>query len=197
MLGGMSTRGIRNVAILCAVGFVIVNLAFYFMADSYSDSHHQIVGGQRVASFSSDQIGHLRLVFRLMTAGIAAATFAASVSHRKVGHGLAALLGVFNLVAGIFALRAGLSNALVATLLIAGVLMQVLAVFSYRRSRPAWAFLVAMCGTFAVVSLFGAPKFRNAIDVSLWTTMILPGLFTVACISLSSLRDDYVDRTAT
>jgi len=192
----MTTRQIRNMAILCAAGFVIVNAAFHFLSDSYSESHHQIVGGQRVASFSSDQIGHIRLIFRLITAGITAAVFAAGVSHRHVGHGLAALLGVFSLVAGIFALRAGLSSALVATLLVAGALMPVLAVFSYHRSRPAWAFLVAMCGTFAVVSLFGAPKIRSAVGVSLWTTMILPGLFAVACISLSLLRDDYVDRTA-
>jgi hypothetical protein len=81
------------------------------------------------------------------------------------------------------------------TLLVAGVLMPVLAWHSFfRRSRPAWAFLVAICGVFAVVELFGAPKVRGALDVSLWLTMILPGLNVVAVAALISLRADYLDR---
>jgi hypothetical protein len=191
----MSTaRNLPLVAMLCAIGFVIVNAAFYVLSGNYFDSHHQIVGGARVATFTAEQATHIRIVFALVSAAIAAAAFAAGVWRRDVSHGLAALLGLFNLVAGIFAARNGLSSALVATLLITGGLMPTLAVFSHRRSRPAWAFLVAMCGVLAVVGLFGAPKVRSAVDVSLWTTMILPGLLAVACISLALLRDDYVDR---
>ena len=191
-----TARNLPHVAVLCAIGFVIANAAFYFLSGNYFDSHHQIVGGARVATFTAAQAGHIRIVFALVSGATAAAAFAASVWRRDVSHGLAALLGLFNLVAGWFALRNGLSSALVATLLITGVLMPTLAVFSHRRSRPAWAFLVAMCGVLAVVGLFGAPKIRSAVDVSLWTTMVLPGLLAVACISLALLRDDYVDRSA-
>src|SRR5262249_20858702 len=141
------------VAALCGIGLVIVNAAFYVLSGSYFDSHHQIVGGVRVASFTPEQASHIRAVFAGVSATVAAAVFAAGVSRRDVSHGLAALLGVFNFVAGIVAARSGLSGALIATLLITGALMAVLAVFSYRRSRPAWAFLVAMCGTFAFVTL--------------------------------------------
>ncbi|HEY6174530.1 MAG TPA: hypothetical protein VIX73_08815 [Kofleriaceae bacterium] len=194
-----NARAIPHVAMLCAIGFVIANAAFYFLSGSYFDSHHQIVGGARVASFTAEQASHIRIVFALVSGGVALAAFAAGVWRRDVSHGLAALLGLFNLVAGWFALRTLLPGpargALVATLVITGALMPALAVLSYRRSRPAWAFLVALCGVFAVVGLFGAPKIRGAVDVSLWTTMILPGLFTVACISLALLRDDYVDRS--
>src|SRR5215470_14217451 len=176
-----NARAIPHVAMLCAIGFVIANAAFYFLSDSYFDSHHQIVGGARVASFTAEQATHIRSVFALVSGGIALAAFAVGVWRRDVSHGLAALLGLFNLVAGWFALRNSLSSALIATLLITGALMPALAVLSHRRSRPAWAFLVALCGVLAVVGLFGAPKIRGAVDVSLWTTMILPGLFAVAC----------------
>jgi hypothetical protein len=189
-----TTRNIPHVAVLCAIGFVIANAAFYFLSGSYFDSHHQIVGGARVATFTPEQASHIRIVFALVSGATVAAAFAASVWRRDVSHGLAALLGLFNLVAGWSALRHGLSSALIATLLLTGVLMPVLAVFSRRRSRPAWAFLVALCGVLAVVGLFGAPKIRSAVDVSLWTTMVLPGLLAVACISLALLRDDYIDR---
>jgi hypothetical protein len=72
--------------------------------------------------------------------------------------------------------------------------MLVLAHFSYhRRSRAAWAFLVAICGVLAVVDFFGAPKIRHALDVSLWTTMIIPGLYAIATVTLMQLREDYSD----
>jgi hypothetical protein len=49
----------------------------------------------------------------------------------------------------------------------------------------------------AVASLFGAPKIRGALDVSLWTTMVIPGLYIVAAVASHLLRDDYVDRAPT
>jgi hypothetical protein len=72
--------------------------------------------------------------------------------------------------------------------------MPVLAWHSYHGSRAAWAFLTAMCAVFAVVEVFGAPKVRGALDLSLWLTMILPGLNAVAFAALVSLRADYIDR---
>jgi hypothetical protein len=42
--------------------------------------------------------------------------------------------------------------------------------------------------------LFGAPKVRGALDIGLWTTMILPGLNAVAAFTLASLRGEYLER---
>ncbi|HEX8111035.1 MAG TPA: hypothetical protein VF516_25065 [Kofleriaceae bacterium] len=114
-------------------------------------------------------------------------------SDRAPIHVLAALLGVANLVFGFFAFTHHLPGALTATLLVSGLLVPTLAHFSYRRSRAAWAFLVALCGVFAVVSLFGAPKISHALDVRLGMTMILPALYVVACVMLALLHANYVD----
>jgi len=86
-----------------------------------------------------------------------------------------------------------LGSALTATLLVSGCVVPVLTYFSWRRSRAAWAFLAALCGVFAVVGLFGAPKISRVLDLSLWTTMIFPGLYVVACATLALLRNDYVE----
>jgi hypothetical protein len=192
----MTASDSSRLAILCVVGFAIVNTAFYFLSGSYFDSHHEIVGGQLVATYTADQVQHIRVVFAAVSGAVTAVAFVAGLQRNLVGHILAGVLGVFNLVAGIVSLQHSLSGALIATLLITGALMPVLAWFSYRRARGAWAFLVALCGVLAVVGLFGAPKIRHILDVSLWTTMILPGLFAVACISLALLRDRYVERSA-
>jgi hypothetical protein len=185
-----------RLAILCVVGFAIVNAAFYVLSDSYFESHHAIVGGQLVATYSADQAQHIRIVFAAVSGAVTAVAFAAAMWRNQVAHVLAGVLGVFNFTAGVVAAwRPGVSGALVATLLITGGLMPVLAWFSYRRARGAWSILVALSGVLAVVGLFGAPKVRNVLDVSLWTTMLLPGLFAVACVSLALLRERYVDRT--
>jgi uncharacterized membrane protein SirB2 len=185
----------ERMAILCGVALVAVNAVFYFLSDSYFDSHHQIVGGATVPSFSPDQVMHIRVVFGLVTAVIAAVGFFAGLAPREVGHVLPAVLGLCNLVGGIKALFTSLPSVLGATLLVSGVLLLVLAHFSYRqRTRAAWAFLASMCGVFALISLFGAPKLRGFLDVSLWTTMIFPGLYVVAAVTLHALRDDYEAR---
>lgn len=185
-----------RLAILCVVGFAIVNVAFFFLSGSYFDSHHEIVGGKLIATYSADQAQHIRVVFGAVSGAVTAVAFLAGLWRNQVGHGLAALLGLFNVVAGIVALMHGLSGALIATLLVSGALMPVLAWYSYHRARGAWSVLVAICGVLSIVGLFGAPKIRAILDVSLWTTMILPGLFAVACIALALLRDRYVERAA-
>jgi hypothetical protein len=176
-----------------AAGFLVVNASFYFLSGSYFASHHQIVGGASVPTFSPDQATHIRLVFAAMTGAVTAVAFITGLARRGIGHLLAAVLGVTNLVFGIVAFTHNQPGALTATLLMSGLVVPTLAYFSSRRSRAAWAFLVAMCGVFAVVGLFGAPKVSRVLDVSLWTTMIFPGLYLVACATLALLRDDYVE----
>ncbi|HEX3764288.1 MAG TPA: hypothetical protein VHW23_36590 [Kofleriaceae bacterium] len=186
---------IVRLAPLFVIGFLLVNGAFYVLSGSYFESHHQLVGGESVPLYSPAEASHVRMVFAAMSGAIAAVAFIASLARRVVGHALAALLGLANLVFGALAASHGQPGALTSTLLITGVVVPALAVQSYRRSRAAWAFLVALCGVFAVVGLFGAPKVRGVLDVSLWTTMIFPGLYLVASATLAQLRDDYLDTT--
>lgn len=181
---------------LFVIGFLVVNAAFFFLSGSYFESHHQFVGGASVPTFSPDQATHIRVVFAVMSGAVTAVAFVASRARRGIGHLLAALLGITNLVFGFFAFTHDQPGALTATLLVTGLVVPTLAHLSYRRSRAAWAFLVALCGVFAVVGLFGAPKISRVLDVSLWTTMIFPGLYVVACVTLALLRDDYVDAAA-
>ena len=187
----------KRLAILFAAGFAVVNVAFYVLSGSYFETHHQVVNGASVPLYSPEQASHLRIVFALVSGAVAAVGFLAGLRRRLVGHVLAAVLGAVNLAGGIAALVQHGPAALIATLAITGAAMPVLAWQSYHRVRAAWAFLVALCGVLAVVGLFGAPMIRGVLDVSLWTTMLLPGMLAVACFTLILLRDDYVDRTPT
>jgi hypothetical protein len=189
-----ATGHVARIAIVSVVALIALNAAFFILSGSYFESHREIVGGASVPSFSSDQIDHVRAAFALASAVVAAVNFAVALHRRLIGHAVAALLGAFNFIAGIGAWMHGTSGALVATLLVTGVVLPVLAWHSYHRSRAAWGFLAAMCGVLAFASLFGAPKIRSALDVSLWTTMIIPGLYVVAAAACHLLRDDYVDR---
>jgi hypothetical protein len=195
-----STQRIAIAAISCFVCFVAANILFYVLSIGYFESHHAvIVPGQGASgAFSPEQIKTIRLSFALFAGVIAIATVLAVAWTRFVGHLIPVLLGGLYLVAAVFAIRHGnVTAALPATLLITGGLMPVLSHFSFHhRSRPAWAFLIAICGVFAVVEFFGAPKVRGALDIGLWITMILPGLNGVAVWALASLREQYVDRAA-
>ncbi len=184
---------ISRLAPLFVIGFLVVNAAFFFLSGSYFESHHQFVGGASVPTFSPDQAAHVRVVFAAMSGAVTVVAFVASLARRVTGHLLAAGLGAVNLVFGFFAFTHNQPGALIATLLVSGLVVPTLAHFSYRRSRAAWAFLVALCGVFAVVGLFGAPKISRVLDVSLWMTMIFPGLYVVACVTLALLRDAYVE----
>ena len=189
-----ATGHAARIAIVSAVVLIAVNAAFFVLSGSYFESHRQIVGGASVPSYSPDQIAHVRAAFALTSAVVAAVNFAVALHRRLIGHVVAALLGAFNFVAGIGAWTHGASGALTTTLLVTGAVLPVLAWHSYHRSRAAWGFLSAMCGVLAFASLFGAPKVRGALDVSLWTTMIIPGLYVVAAAACYLLRYDYTDR---
>jgi hypothetical protein len=118
----------------------------------------------------------------------------ADATLRVIGHVFPAVLSIGNLAAGVASLVGGLPLVLAVTLLMSGVLIPVLAWFSYQRSRAAWAFLVAMAGVFAVLTLFGAPRIAATLSASIPTVMIIPGLFAAATVALINLRGDYVER---
>jgi hypothetical protein len=184
-----------RIAILCVIPFVVLNLAFFVLSRSYFAGHLVIVPGKpSVPMYSPEQIAHVRMAFGVFSAVIAAAAAAASLRPRVVGHGIPFVVGAINLIAGVFAFAHGATAVLGMTLVIAGILMPVLAVLSLRGSRGSWAFLLAICGVFAIAEVFGSPKIRGALDISLWTTMILPGLNLVAALALWQLRDGYVEQ---
>ena len=187
---GQTTRK----AIICITALGALNAVFYFLSASYFDSHRQIVGGVSVPSYSPEQMTQVRMNFAVFSGVVAAFALAGWIWARRVGHLLPVLLGAFALVAGIGAFRHDAPTVLWVTLLVYGVLTPVLAWHSYRRSRAAWAFLIAMCAVFWVVDLFGAPKARGELGISLWITMILPWLNCVASFTLRSLHNEYVER---
>ena len=205
MLWAMSTAPspIPRIAILTVIAYVALNIAFYLMSGSYFESHHEVVAGVgsmpgHSAAQAADQATHVRAMFAVFSAVVAVFAFAAAIRPRVVGHLIPVVLAAGYLVAAVAGFTHNAPGVVGMTLLVAGVLMPVLAWHSFHRSRPAWAFLVAICGVFAIVELFGAPKVRGALDLSLWLTMILPGLNVVAVAALVSLRADYLERdTAT
>src|SRR5215510_9601841 len=100
-------------------------------------------------------------------------------------HLFVGVLGLTNFAVGIVALARDMPGVLVATLLISGCVMPVLAWFSYRRSRAAWAFLLTMCFVFAVTYTFGAPKIAHGLSMPLVIALIGPVLFAAAGIVLA------------
>jgi hypothetical protein len=199
MLSPMSAAPdqIKRMAIICIAGFVLLNVAFYFMSGSYFETHQStVVGVGTMAAYTPEQMTHVRMTFALLTGVVAAFSFVASLEPRFVGHLLAVMLGAINLFAAVGIFVYGAPGVVGVVLLVAGVLLPTLAHFSYRGSRAAWAFLIAICGVFALVEFFGAPRVRAAIGIGLWTAMILPGLNAVAAATLASLRGTYVERGA-
>ncbi len=188
----------KRIAILCIVAFVATNVVFYWLSHNYFEPHLQVLLGKgSVPTVSPEEVTAVRLSFAVFAGAGAGAAFLAGIWTRVTAHLLTALLGVLTLVASYGSFSHDLTKVLGVTLLIAGVLLPVLSWQSYfHRARPAWAFLIAICGVFAVAELFGAPKVARGLGISLWLTMILPGLNVVAAFALASLRGEYVDRSS-
>jgi hypothetical protein len=184
----------KYMAIICAGAFVALNAAFYFLSGGYFDSHREIAAGVSVPSYSPEQMTHVRMTFAVLSGVMGASCFFAWLRAHEIGHLIPTLLGAVHLVAAASAFSHGTTKVLGMTLLVSGLLMPLLAWHSHRRSRPAWAFLIAICGVFAVIEFFGAPKVRGALEIGLWTAMIFPGLNAVAVLALVSLRGEYVER---
>ncbi|HEX2687492.1 MAG TPA: hypothetical protein VHN14_12785 [Kofleriaceae bacterium] len=182
-------------ALLCAGAFVVLNIVFYVLSGSYFDSHRTVVPGVgSVSSYSPEQMTHIRMTFAVSSGIVAVLAFIAGIRPRVIGHLLPVLFGAANLVSAVETYLHDLPGVLVATTLIAGALMLVLAWYSYyRRSRPAWAFLLAFCVVFGTIEFFGITKIRGALDVGLWSAMISPMLKWLTVATLWSLRDEYAE----
>ncbi|MBV8757468.1 MAG: hypothetical protein JO257_09345 [Deltaproteobacteria bacterium] len=166
------------------------NAAFYFLSQLYFDSHKIYTPG--VGEFvDSSALGKARVAFGILSLLVAASAFAASLAPRLIGHALAVTLGLAALFAGYESFDHGLPTVMTAVLVAVGVLLPTLAHFSWRHSRAAWSYLIAIATVMGIVTFFGAPKVRNVLDVGFWTAMILPGLMFVMVTALSMVRGEY------
>lgn len=134
--------------------------------------------------------------FRALTVVVTAGLIAATVEPRVTGHILAVLFGVSSLLGGVVAgIKGSVPVPLILVLTVMGAGSLWMTVSSFRtQSRAAWAFLSATLGVMGVCTLFGAPKVRTILEVSMWTALMIPGLLTVACIAMGMIGDQYRDR---
>lgn len=87
-------------------------------------------------------------------------------------------LGLYLLVGGLASMPFSFA------FLVGGFVEVVTGWFTLRRVRAAWAFACSLNGTAAIVFLFGAPKIRDAIDVSIGLALLpafLLGIITLLC----------------
>lgn len=179
---------VKQVAIVVAIALVLLNVAFYLLSDSYFGGKHPLDNDLDILAR-----GRVRIAFAFFTMLVGAASIVASISPRLIGHAIAAVMGVLSIVASLFAFARGMTPVLPFTLLTLGLLLPLLAYFSMRTSRAAWAFLVSVCAVYATVLLFGAPKVRYLLDIGLWSALIIPGILAVATAALVISKADYRD----
>jgi hypothetical protein len=181
------------VACVTAVGLVIaLNLAFFILSMSYFDSHKELVDGALIASYTPAKAMSVRIAFAVCSLVVVGAGAVAWLHPRVTGHLLVALFGASYLISLVRGLFGNAPGVLLVVWLVAGGVMLLLAWPSYqRRSRASWSVLVAMCGTLALCELFGAPRIAHALDISLWLSMVAPGLKLVAMLALIMSRSDY------
>src|SRR5438445_7771357 len=91
MAASRRTTLLRSAAVILGAALVL-NVAFYFLADRYFRDVAEPV-----------DVGHVKLVFALMTAIVALAACVAPIAPRLFGHGLAVALGLVSIGAGIAA----------------------------------------------------------------------------------------------
>jgi hypothetical protein len=105
------------------------------------------------------------------------------------------VLGVASAIAGAASFWCGIPAVLSWTLIVLGLVRPKIAFLSWRRVRAAWS-TVSICSVFGIVTLFGAPKVRGNLGISLWYAMIIPGTYFIATVSLAMVRADYRDQGA-
>jgi hypothetical protein len=107
------------------------------------------------------------------------------------GHAMAVVIGAASFVAGITALVKSLPGTMGITLIIVGLLLPVLAHFSWRFSRAAWSLMISTLCVFAAVTFFGAPKIAAVLGIGLTLATLIPIVQVVAVIALAELRREY------
>jgi hypothetical protein len=166
------------------------NAAFYFLSQMYFDSHAVVAPGVGEI-VDTEALGKARIAFALLSVLVSFTAYGAAFAPKIVGHVTSVVLGLGALYAAYASFDHHMPAVMTGVLTAVGVLLPTLAHFSWRGSRPAWAFLMALVLVFGIVTFFGAPKVRNVLHVGFWTAMILPGVQFVALSALAMLRGDY------
>jgi hypothetical protein len=170
---------------------VIINVAFWLLSAKYFSDK---TSGILAAKFGPDELMNWRIAFAIFSASVGAASIGTLFIPKWIGHGLAVIAGGGALVCSYFAFAQSMPLALPVALLVVGIVFPLLVWRSLANSRPAWAFLVAMCFVLGLVLAFGAPKIRATMGIGLWTAMMIPGLLVVAGVALAGLGRQYRDR---
>jgi hypothetical protein len=176
-----------QIAMLAGIAVAALNGLFYFAGGAYFTDKGVV---------DSARMNTAWIAFAVFTVTVAGASVVAAIKPKLVGHGIAAVAGVASLLGAIGAIARDMPTVLPVTMLILGGTLPALAYYSMQlRVRAAWSFLVALCGVFSGVLLFGAPKVRGVLGLSLWTALIIPGLLAVATIALSRVSADYASES--
>ena len=177
------------------VGFcVVLNVGFFLLSYLYFNDKRG-TSAMMLASITDAHITNTRIAFAIFSAIVGVMSILVSISPRWIAHGIAALAGLAALIASVAAFNKGITVVFPTTLAVLGVLFPVLVWKSvHERSRAAWSFLLALCAVLGLVLVLGSTKIRGALDIGLWTALIIPGLLTVATFGLAMLRADYRDR---
>lgn len=181
-------KSLAQVAMLVGTAAILTNVAFYILAGKYFEDRSAIYGG-----VTPEQVAGVRLAFGVFTGSVAVASIVAAWQPMLFGHIVTALASIAALIAGVSAAKHDMTAVLPVSLLVSSAVLGTLTWKSLDRSRPAWAFLVGMTSILSAVLLFGATKVRGALDVGLWTALIIPGLLVVATVALTLVRDEYRD----
>jgi hypothetical protein len=110
---------------------------------------------------------------------------------RIAGHAIGLITGIAALFGGAASVMNHMAPVLSGTLLILGILLPVLALFSFNHSRIAWSFLNAIMIVLALVTLFGAPKIRNMLHIPLPAAGVIPIVLALGVIALMLVAHDY------
>src|SRR5262249_51064822 len=97
-------------------------------------------------------VGSARFAFVLLSLLVGVLAYVSAVSTRVLAHGLAAVVGVANVIGGVAAFANGRPPVMAMTLLISGSLLPLLAWRSWRHSRAAWSFLIGVLAVLALVN---------------------------------------------
>jgi len=108
-----------------------------------------------------------------------------------IGHGLAVIVGLGAIIAGVLAIVNSLPGVLAVTLLVLGAMLPAVAHFSWRMSRAAWSVMISTLCVFAAVTLFGSPKIAAVMHVDLGIALLIPIVQVAAVIVLAQIRADY------
>jgi hypothetical protein len=177
---------VKRIAMITGIANVVTIAVFIPLSNQYFADRAATQGG-----VDSELIWKTRVAFISLTLLIGIAATVVEFSPRLIGHVLAGVAGVAALVAAtaaIFTFHVVLPSAL----FLFGGLFIGLAIRSYGwRSREAWAFLVSLCLVCGLVTLFGATKIRNTLDIGLFHALMVPAMLFVAASALLSLSNEY------